>query len=66
MEEIETRIRAVIDRLKPFLMSDGGMIEFVKYEDGIAYVRMLGACAGCDFITSYSSSVNLPGLQRIF
>ncbi len=50
MEEIETRIRAVIDRLKPFLMSDGGMIEFVKYEDGIAYVRMLGACAGCDLL----------------
>jgi len=46
MDEIN-RIKDVIEQIKPFLMRDGGDIEFVKYEDNIVYVRMLGACAGC-------------------
>ena len=47
MENIETRIIAVIDKLRPFLVSDGGNIEFVKFEDAICYVRLLGHCQGC-------------------
>lgn len=47
MENVEARIIAVIDKLRPFLISDGGNIEFVKFEDGICYVKMLGHCAGC-------------------
>jgi Fe-S cluster biogenesis protein NfuA len=46
----EEKIREIIDKLRPFLISDGGNIEFVKYEDNIVYVKMLGACAGCDLI----------------
>ena len=49
-KEIETKIRAVIDKIKPFLMSDGGIIEFVKYEDGVCYVKLSGACADCNLI----------------
>lgn len=47
MNQVEERIIAVIDKLRPFLISDGGNIEFVKFEDGICYVRMLGHCQGC-------------------
>jgi len=47
MENIEARIISVIDKLRPFLISDGGNIEFVKFEDGICYVKMLGHCQGC-------------------
>lgn len=47
MENVEARIIAVIDKLRPFLISDGGNIEFVKFEDGICYVKMLGHCQGC-------------------
>ena len=46
-EEIETKIRAVIDKLRPFLISDGGNLEFIKYEDQIVYVKLLGACSHC-------------------
>ena len=46
----EEKIRLVIDKLRPFLISDGGNIEFVKYEDGNVYIKMLGACAGCELI----------------
>lgn len=37
----------VINDLRPFLMNDGGNIEFVKIEDNIVYVRLQGACMGC-------------------
>lgn len=47
MENTEAKIIAIIDKLRPFLISDGGNIEFVKFEDGICYVRMLGHCQGC-------------------
>ena len=48
--EIETRIKEEIDKIKPFLQNDGGNIEFIKYEDGIVYVKLTGACAGCSLI----------------
>ena len=46
----EEKIKDVIDKLRPFLVTDGGDIEFVRYEDDIVYVKMLGACAGCSLI----------------
>ena len=45
--EQEKKIKEVIDYLRPFIMNDGGNIEFVKYENNIVYVRMQGACADC-------------------
>lgn len=49
-QTIEEQIIEIINKLKPFLNSDGGDIEFVKYEDGIVYIRMTGACANCELI----------------
>ncbi len=49
MSEVE-KIKNVIDKLRAFLISDGGNVEFVKYENGKVYIKMLGACAGCDLI----------------
>ena len=46
----EEKIIEVINKLKPFLNSDGGDIEFVKYENNIVYVKMIGACANCELI----------------
>jgi len=46
--EQEKKIREVIDYLRPFIMNDGGNIEFVKYENNIVYVKMQGACADCE------------------
>ncbi len=46
----EEKIIDVINKLRPFLISDGGDIEFVKYEDNTVYIKMLGACAGCSLI----------------
>ena len=48
--EIELKIISIIDRIKPFIISDGGNIEFVKYDDNIVYVKLDGACKDCAFI----------------
>ena len=50
MENIEEQIKNVIHKLRPYLQRDGGDIVYVDFKDGIVYVRMLGACAGCTMI----------------
>lgn len=48
--ETELKIIALLDKIRPFLISDGGNLEFVKYEDNIVYVRLTGACKDCAMI----------------
>ena len=50
MKEVEKRIIATIDKIRPFLISEGGDIEYVKFADGIVYVKMLGHCSNCAFM----------------
>ncbi len=50
MKENEMKIIEIIDKLRPFLMNDGGNIEFVKYEDNVVYIKMMGACANCHML----------------
>lgn len=46
METVD-HIKFVIEKIRPFLMNDGGDVEFIKYEDGIVYVKLSGNCANC-------------------
>jgi len=50
--DIEMQIIQVIDRIRPFIQRDGGDLRLVKYEDGIVYIKLYGACVGCGFIDS--------------
>ena len=50
MEQEKEKIIEIINKLKPFLINDGGNIEFVKYEDNIVYIKMMGACANCQML----------------
>lgn len=47
---IENKIIDIINKLKPFLINDGGNLEFIKYENNIVYVKLLGACAECSMM----------------
>lgn len=49
-KETEYKIREIITCLQPYLINDGGNIEFVKYEDGIVYIKMMGACSNCQML----------------
>ena len=48
--EIEKKIIKVLDRLRPYLQNDGGDIEFVRYENGVVYIRLTGACSNCPLV----------------
>ncbi len=50
MENVEEKIKSIIDELKPFLISDGGALEYIKFEDGIVYIKLGGACVDCAFL----------------
>ena len=45
--KIENQIKEIIEKIRPFLINDGGDVEFVKFENGTAYVKMVGNCANC-------------------
>ena len=47
VKEIEADIIKVLNRIRPYLNSEGGDLLYLGFEDGIVYVRMLGACMGC-------------------
>ncbi len=47
-DDISNQIAELLDtRVRPAVAQDGGDIEFYDYDDGIVYLRMRGACAGC-------------------
>lgn len=48
--DTELKIIALIDKIRPYLVNDGGNLEFVKYEGNIVYVRLFGACKDCAMI----------------
>lgn len=45
--KVDDKIKEVLEKIRPFLINDGGDVEFIKFEDGIAYVKMLGTCSNC-------------------
>ncbi|AJC96650.1 MULTISPECIES: NifU family protein [Staphylococcus] len=54
------QVAEVIERLRPFLLRDGGDCELVDVEDGIVKLQLLGACGTCP-----SSTITLKaGIER--
>lgn len=45
----EQAIEAVLEQVRPYLMEDGGNVEFVRYEPDthIVEIRLLGNCKTC-------------------
>jgi Fe-S cluster biogenesis protein NfuA len=55
--EADARIVATVkqlldERVRPAVAGDGGDITFARYEDGIVWLNMRGACAGCPSSTA--------------
>ena len=38
MENIEQQIIATLEKIRPFLMKDGGDVQFVKFDNGIVFL----------------------------
>ncbi len=46
--EFFDKIEAVINQdIRPFIEADGGKIILKRVEDGVVFVELAGACAGC-------------------
>ncbi|MGY3718836.1 NifU family protein [Sutcliffiella cohnii] len=59
-QDIIPQVQEVLDKLRPFLLRDGGDCELVDVEDGIVKLRLLGACGSCP-----SSTITLKaGIER--
>lgn len=44
---LRERVEAALDKVRPNLQRDGGDIELLDVVDGVAKVKLQGACAGC-------------------
>ena len=51
--EVVKTIKELLEtRVRPAVAQDGGDITFSKFKDGIVYLHMRGACAGCPSSTA--------------
>jgi Fe-S cluster biogenesis protein NfuA len=46
-QELEVRVRGALDRVRPYLQSHGGNVEYLGIADGVVHLRMQGKCNGC-------------------
>lgn len=60
MFRLYDQVEEVLEKLRPFLLRDGGDVELLDVEDGIVRVRLMGACGNCP-----SSTLTLKaGIER--
>ena len=50
-KDIVLKINEVIDKVRPYLQNDGGDVKFKRYENGVVYVSLVGACSNCPMAT---------------
>lgn len=51
-DPVVAKIRDLLDhKIRPAVAQDGGDITFQKFEDGVVYLTLRGACAGCPSAT---------------
>jgi Fe-S cluster biogenesis protein NfuA/nitrite reductase/ring-hydroxylating ferredoxin subunit len=44
---LEERVRAGLEKVRPYMESHGGDVELLGIEDGVARLRLVGSCNGC-------------------
>ena len=49
---VEEKIIKILNKIRPYLNSEGGDLQYIGFEEGIVYVRMLGACVDCSGLDS--------------
>lgn len=58
---MQERVQEVLNKLRPFLLRDGGDVQLVDVgDDGVVQIRLMGACGNCP-----SSAITLKaGIER--
>jgi Fe-S cluster biogenesis protein NfuA len=48
--ELESKIKNVLEQIRPYLQSDGGDIKYIGLtEDNVVNVELTGACGSCPY-----------------
>lgn len=49
--DIKEHIIFVLNKIRPFIIDDGGDVEFIRFDEknGIVYVKLIGNCANCSY-----------------
>ncbi|MDA3942134.1 MAG: NifU family protein [Bacteroidetes bacterium] len=51
-EDLTTKVKKIIEQVRPYLQQDGGDINFVEVtDDMIVNVELTGACGSCPYST---------------
>ncbi len=58
---MQDRVEAVLDKIRPSLVADGGNVELIEVNDGVVKLKLTGACAGCPM----STMTLKQGIERI-
>lgn len=49
-QDLEKRVKETIEMVRPYLVADGGDIQFVELTDDLVVkVQLLGACGSCPY-----------------
>lgn len=46
-EELLNPVKQSIEKVRPYLLRDGGDIQIIKIQDGKIYVQLQGTCKSC-------------------
>ena len=49
-QELETKVKNVLNQIRPYLQADGGDVEFIEMTgDKVVNIRLLGMCGNCPY-----------------
>jgi Fe-S cluster biogenesis protein NfuA len=57
----QEKVKVVLDKVRPYLVRDGGNVELIDVTGGTVKVKLVGACAGCPM----SKMTLKNGIERI-
>lgn len=60
---MEQQIEQTLEELRPYIAQHLGGIEFVKFEQGTVYVKMLGTCTHCP-LSQLTLKAGVEGLLK--
>lgn len=58
---MKEKVEAVLEKIRPSLIADGGNVELVDVTEGVVKVRLQGACSGCPM----SEMTLKMGIERV-
>ena len=66
LELTEENVEQVLDEVRPYLMADGGNVEFVEIDGPVVYLRLQGACGSCpSSLTTMTMGIKRRLMEKI-